>query len=204
MLNVIYTHHKIKLSLPHFSSFLPPSLSLSLSLSLFLRLSVIPRLVEAGSDAHPKGKESARAARVDISSVIRNPEVARLSPVLLAALGDPANKTKQALDALMDCEFMHSIDAPSLGLLVPILGRALRDRGADLKRKSAVITGNMCSMISDQSVLIPYLPQVSFIKFPSLSSVYFFYCFNLSFIKYMLLIFPNIHINTCMHACMCV
>ncbi len=116
--------------------------------------------MEAGSDAHPKVKESARAAMIDISSVIRNPEVAKLSPVLLAALGDPANKTKQALEALMDCEFMHSIDAPSLGLLVPILGRALRDRGADLKRKSAVITGNMCSMISDQSVLIPYLPQV--------------------------------------------
>jgi HEAT repeat protein/predicted RecB family endonuclease len=96
----------------------------------------------------------------DISSVIRNPEVAQLTPVLLAALGDPANKTKEALEALMNCEFMHSIDAPSLALLVPILGRALRDRGADLKRKSAVITGNMCTMISDQSVLVPYLPQV--------------------------------------------
>ena len=60
----------------------------------------------------------------------------------------------------MVCEFMHSIDAPSLGLLVPILGRALRDRTADIKRKSAMITGNMCAMIADQSVLVPYLPQV--------------------------------------------
>ncbi len=117
--------------------------------------------MEAGSDPHPKVKEGARAAMVDISSVIRNPEISRLSPVLLAALGDPANKTKEALEALMDCEFMHSIDAPSLALLVPILARALRDRGADVKRKSAVITGNMCSMIADQSVLVPYLPQVS-------------------------------------------
>jgi hypothetical protein len=121
---------------------------------------IIPRLVEAGSDPHPKVKESARAAMADISSVIRNPEVAQLGPVLLAALGDPANKTKDALEALMHCEFMHSIDAPSLGLLVPILARALRDRAADLKRKSALITGNMCAMITDQSVLVPYLPQV--------------------------------------------
>jgi len=40
---------------------------------------------------------------------------------------------------------MHSIDAPSLALLVPILGRALKDRAADVKRKSSAITGNMVS-----------------------------------------------------------
>ena len=70
----------------------------------------------------------------------------RLSPVLLGAIGDPANKTRDALEALLECEFMHSIDAPSLALLVPILARALRDRGADLKRKSAAITGNMVQL----------------------------------------------------------
>lgn len=79
--------------------------------------------------------------------MIKNPEVSRLSPILLAAIGDPANKTKEALEALLECEFMHSIDAPSLALLVPILARALKDRGADIKRKSAAITGNMVKQI---------------------------------------------------------
>jgi hypothetical protein len=55
---------------------------------------------------------------------------------------------------------MHSIDAPSLALLVPILGRALRDRGADLKRKASAITGNMVSMVSEPKTLVPYLVQV--------------------------------------------
>jgi hypothetical protein len=96
----------------------------------------------------------------DISSVIRNPEVLRLAPVLLAALADPANKTKDSLEALLECEFMHSIDAPSLALLIPILGRAMRDRGADLKRKASAITGNMMSMVSDAKSLLPYIPQV--------------------------------------------
>lgn len=121
---------------------------------------IIPKLVEAGYDPHPKVKESAKAAMLDISSVIKNPEVARLSPVLLAALSDPAKCTKDALEALLECEFMHSIDAPSLALLVPILGRALKDRGADLKRKSAAITGNMMTMVSDPKFLVPYLQQV--------------------------------------------
>lgn len=121
---------------------------------------IVPRLVEAGSDPHPKVKEGARAAMLDISSVIRNPEISRLAPVLLSAMADPANKTKDALEALLECEFMHSIDAPSLALLVPILGRALRDRGADLKRKASAITGNMVSMVSEPKTLVPYLVQV--------------------------------------------
>lgn len=121
---------------------------------------IIPKLVDAGSDPHPKVRESARTAMAEISSVIRNPELSRLSPVLLSALGDPSNKTKDALEALIECEFMHSIDAPSLAILVPILARALRDRLADLKRKSSAITGNICSMITDSKVLVPYLAQL--------------------------------------------
>jgi hypothetical protein len=97
---------------------------------------------------------------IDITSVIKNPEISSLSPILLAALGDPANKTKDALTSLLECEFMHSIDAPSLGILIPILARALKDRSADLKRKSSSITGNICSMINDPKIIIPYFPQM--------------------------------------------
>ena len=59
---------------------------------------------------------------LDISSVIRNPEISRLSPVLLAALSDPSSKTKDALEELLQTEFLFSLDAASLALLVPILG----------------------------------------------------------------------------------
>ena len=41
-----------------------------------------------------------------------------------------------------------------------LVGRALRDRGADLKRKSSTIFGNLVTMVSDRSALVPYLPQV--------------------------------------------
>jgi hypothetical protein len=52
------------------------------------------------------------------------------------------------------------VDAPSLALLIPIIQRGLRDRAADLKRKAALITGNMCSMIADARDLVPYLPAL--------------------------------------------
>ena len=49
----------------------------------------------------------------DISSVIRNPEVSQMAPVLLAAMGDPANKTKEALEALLEVTVEYVVCLPS-------------------------------------------------------------------------------------------
>ena len=119
---------------------------------------VVPQLVEAFSDTHPKVKASAEEALNEISKVIKNPEVSSISPTLLKALTDPAEYTIKALEALIQTEFLHAIDAPSLALIVPVLHRGLRDRGATTKRFSALIAGNICTMINDPRDFIPYIP----------------------------------------------
>lgn len=116
---------------------------------------IIPILVKSGTDHHPKIKDAAKQAMTDISAVIRNPEIASMSPILLDAFADPANKTKDALDTLLVCEFLHSIDASSLSLLVPILSRGLKDRNKDIKRKAAAITGNIISMVGENVHISP-------------------------------------------------
>ncbi|CAM9376956.1 unnamed protein product, partial [Choristocarpus tenellus] len=121
---------------------------------------IVPKLTDAFADTHPKVRDSGRKALEDIGSVIRNPEVASLSMILMSALSDPSKHTKEALEALLACEFMHSIDAPSLALLVPVLQRGLKDRSAEVKRKAALITGNTCSMISDAKDLLPYISVI--------------------------------------------
>lgn len=121
---------------------------------------IVPKLTDAFADTHPKVRDSGRKALEDIGSVIRNPEVASLSMILMSALSDPSKHTRGALEALLACEFMHSIDAPSLALLVPVLRRGLKDRSADVKRKAALITGNTCSMISEAKDLLPYLEVI--------------------------------------------
>ena len=121
---------------------------------------IVQKISEAMSDPHPKVKDAAKQSMADVSGSVRNPELHRISGTLVAALSDPANKTKAALEALLQCEFMHSIDAPSLSILIPVLVRAMKDRGADLKRKSAAITGNIVSMVSDAKLLAPYLSSI--------------------------------------------
>jgi len=121
---------------------------------------VVPKLTEAFANTHPKVKASAEGALEEISSVIRNPEIRDISSVLLKALTDPANKTLAALEALIETEFLHAIDAPSLALIVPILHRGLRDRAATTKRYGALITGNICTMINDSRDFVPYIPTL--------------------------------------------
>eukprot|EP00978_Attheya_sp_CCMP212_P014376 scaffold36531_cov52-Attheya_sp.AAC.4 len=128
---------------------------------------VVPKLTEAFSDTHPKVKASAEEALDEISQVIRNPEVSSISSVLLKALTDPANQTTRALEALIETEFLHAIDAPSLALIVPVLHRGLRDRAATTKRYGALIAGNICTMINDPKDFVPYLPML----LPDLKSV---------------------------------
>lgn len=104
---------------------------------------VVPKLTEAFSDTHPKVKASAQEALLEISTVVRNPEISSISPILLKALTDPADCTIKALESLIETEFLHAIDAPSLALIVPILHRGLRERGATTKRFSGLIAGNI-------------------------------------------------------------
>jgi HEAT repeat protein len=121
---------------------------------------VVPQLTEAFGDTHPKVKASAQEALDEISTVIRNPEISSISALLLKALTDPADHTTKALEGLIETEFLHAIDAPSLALIVPILHRGLRDRGATTKRYGALIAGNICTMINDSRDFVPYLPTL--------------------------------------------
>lgn len=127
---------------------------------------VVPKLTEALTDSHPKVRESSKGSLRDIGSVVRNPEIASISHALLNALEDPNKYTPEALQQLQSTSFVHSIDAPSLALVMPIITRGLKDRAGDAKKKAALIVGSMCSMINDAKDLLPYMDMV----LPSLKS----------------------------------
>lgn len=93
-------------------------------------------------------------SRVQVGSVIRNPEVAVLVPALLAAIADPSKATRKTLDTLLDTVFINTVDAASLALIVPVVNRGLRDRLGDTKKKAARIVGNMCALINEPKVCL--------------------------------------------------
>ncbi|GAA5877296.1 hypothetical protein JCM16303_006233 [Sporobolomyces ruberrimus] len=120
---------------------------------------ILPRLTEVITDTHKQVREAANTSLKRFGEVVSNPEIKEMTPILLEALVDPSRKTSKALDALLTTTFAHFIDASSLALLIPILDRGLRERSADVKRKSAAIIGNFATL-TEAKDLVPYLSQL--------------------------------------------
>ena len=120
---------------------------------------VVPVLAEVVNDTHVKVKEAARDALEKVGNVVSNPEIRKLAPILLASLSSASeDKTKRALDELLNTSFVHSVDAPSLALLCPLILRALKERTAEFKRKGAQIIGSMVLLIREPKDIEPHLP----------------------------------------------
>lgn len=121
--------------------------------------SIVPKLINVLADSHSKVHSAGWQALGHIGSVIKNPEIQALVPTLLDALVDPSNKAHKCLQALLDTEFIHVIDSPSLALIMPTLKCTLELRSTDTKKMAAQIIGNMYSL-TDEKDLSPYLPEV--------------------------------------------
>ncbi|KAI0710312.1 ARM repeat-containing protein [Cerioporus squamosus] len=119
---------------------------------------VIPRLTGVLTDSHAQVRAAANKSLKQFGEVISNPEIQSLVPVFLKAMVDPA-KTPNALTALIKTSFMHYIDHSSLALVIPIIERGLRERGADTKKKAAQIVGNLASL-TDSKDFVPYLSRL--------------------------------------------
>lgn len=81
--------------------------------------------------------------------MIRNPEIQKLTPNLLAAIAEPDKHGRKALDLMLNTTFVNTVDAASLALIVPVVYRSLRDRSGDAKKRASRIVGNMSALIND-------------------------------------------------------
>ena len=122
---------------------------------------VMPKLTESLKDAQSRVKDAGKAALDDIASVIQNPEVVELVPLLKSALIKPGDYLGDALIALEETDFVNPIDAASLAMIFPIVYRSLRGRSGAHKKRAAQITADMTHMVSTPTDLIPYLSRLS-------------------------------------------
>ena len=124
---------------------------------------IVPALSEVATDTHAKVKEAACAALTEVGAVIGNPEIKACASKLIASLTDPANDSLRqvALDVLLSTSFVHSLDAASLALVIPVMLRATRERRSEIKRKGAQILGSIAVLSADPTEgLGPYMHKI--------------------------------------------
>lgn len=118
---------------------------------------VIKEIMIVFKDPHHKVQETAVNVLKDISSVIKNPEIVELSSLLIDAISNPPENSKDALTALLETDFKHAIDPPSLALIIPIIDYNLKVDNENLKKMAAHVIGSIANLIIDPIHIFHYL-----------------------------------------------
>jgi len=103
-------------------------------------------------------KDQTRIAFAKITATITNVDIIPIVARVTAAYMDPVKLTENALDALIGTTFINDVDLATLGLLVPVLTKGMRERKVAIKRRSALVIGNMCKLVNDPRTAAQFYP----------------------------------------------
>lgn len=119
---------------------------------------MILKLIEIQADVKKEVKDQCRIAFTEICTTITNVDIIPIIPRTIAGYMDPVKLTEDALDALIGTTFINDVDIPTLGLLVPVLIRGMRERKVVIKRRAALVIGNMCKLVNDPRTAALFYP----------------------------------------------
>jgi elongation factor 3 len=120
--------------------------------------SLILRLIGMASDVKKEVTLQTRVCFEDLCSVIDNVDIVPIIPVVIDAYMEPVKCTEKALDKLVSTSFINEVDLSTLGLLVPILIKGMREKKVAAKRRSALVIGNMCKLVNDPRTAAEFYP----------------------------------------------
>ena len=118
---------------------------------------IIKEIMKVLIDPQKEVQETAYNVLNDIASTIKNPEIVDNADILIKAIQNPFESSKNALEMMMETEFYHYLDPPSLALIIPILDYNLKSENAELKRMAAHILGSIQVLLQDQNDLKQYI-----------------------------------------------
>ena len=107
---------------------------------------IVKVLREVLNDTHEKVHNAAIEAIKKIGSVIKCPEIGDMLETIIKALANTNTHLNEALNLILETQFAHAIDAPSLSLLVPLLDAGLTMHDNTSKQMAATLMGNICSL----------------------------------------------------------
>lgn len=123
---------------------------------------VIPVLIVQHESTNKNVKDAATEALDSIVSTIQNPEISSLSGKILDALVDGSgDKRLEVLEGLIEKNFVHAIDTPSISITMPIISRSLRPSSPSThKRLACLILATFCEILEDVNGMSGYIEEL--------------------------------------------
>ena len=94
-----------------------------------------------------------------LCTTIHNTDLIPFVPTLIDCLTN-IDKVDSCVHSLAATTFVHSVDAPSLALVLPVLERGLKHKTTAIKRKSCVVIENMCKLIDVPNDAYAFVPSI--------------------------------------------
>ena len=119
---------------------------------------MILRLIDMASDVKKDVQEQTRVCFNELCGVIDNVDIIKIIPDVINGYMEPVKFTEKAMDELVATSFINEVDMSTLGLLIPILTRGMREKKVAVKRRSALVIGNMCKLVNDPRTASYFYP----------------------------------------------
>ena len=119
---------------------------------------MILRLIDMTSEVKKEVTAQTRVCFEELCSVIDNVDIVKIIPAIINAYMEPVKYTEDALDTLVATSFINEVDMQTLGLLVPVLTKGMREKKVASKRRAALVIGNMCKLVNDPRTASYFYP----------------------------------------------
>jgi elongation factor 3 len=110
---------------------------------------IIESLIQLSSDVKKDVKVAVQECWTSICKTIKNVDIQPIIPVMIEGYMNPSTKTEFSLEKLASTPLVNDIDIPTLGLLIPMLVRAMREKKVVCQRKAAVVMDTLCKLIKN-------------------------------------------------------
>jgi len=121
---------------------------------------LVPAVVACLWDTKKDVATSAAEALRECFELSGNKDIDHVLPALVSAAIRPS-EVPETVHKLSATTFVQSVDSATLSIVVPLLARALSQRGETaLKRQVALIITNMAKLVDDPTDAAPFLPNL--------------------------------------------
>lgn len=110
---------------------------------------IISNLITISSEPKKEIKQQTLETFTTVCNTIENVDIKHLIPTVISAYMNPSVETQKALDMLVSTPFVNDVDIPTLGFLIPLLTKSMRERKMVYQRRAAVVIETLTKLLKN-------------------------------------------------------